>query len=68
MKSNSNVDIKFYAEKVLEFLGNSLSKYTDRIAGAESGSSGGGQGQGSRSGRDRCGTGKQSRGGHRGGR
>ena len=64
MKSNLNVDIKFYADKVLEVLGNSLSKYTDKIAGKDSGGSGG-RGQGSRGSRDGYGSGTQSRGGRR---
>lgn len=65
MKSNFNVDIKFYADKVLEVLGHSLSKYTDKIGGSKSGGSGGGRGQGNRGSRDSYGSGSQSRGGRR---
>lgn len=61
MRSNLNVDIKFYADKALEVLGNSLSKYTDKIAGKDSG--GGGQGRGDS--RDGYGSSAQSRGGRR---
>jgi hydrogenase maturation factor HypE len=68
MRSNLNVDIKFYADKVLEMLGDSLSKYTDKIGGTKSGSSGGGRGQGSRGSGDGYGSGAQRRGGRRGGR
>jgi len=68
MKSNLNVDIKFYADKVLDMLGNSLSKYTDKISGSKSDGSGGSRGQGSRGGRDGSGSGSQRRGGRRGGR
>jgi hypothetical protein len=64
MRSNLNVDIKFYADKVLDILGNSLSKYTDKIGGKDSVGSGG-RGQGNRGGRDGYGSGAQSRGGRR---
>ena len=56
MKSNFNVDIKFNADKVLDVLSIGLRKYTDKIAGKDSGGSGGGRGQGSGSGRDGCGS------------
>ena len=70
MKSNFNVDIKFYADKVLDVLSNSLSKYTDKITGAKLGGSGGGEVQESHSGRDSYGTGtrRKGRGSRRGGR
>jgi hypothetical protein len=67
MKSNLNVDIKFYADKVLDMLGNSLSKYTDKISRKDSVSSGS-RGQGNRGDRDGSGSGSQRRGGRRGGR
>ena len=62
MKSNFNVDVKFCADKVLDVLSNSLSKYTDKIAGKDSGGSFG-RGQGSRGGRDGYGLGARCRGG-----
>jgi len=65
MKSNLNVDIKFYADKVLDVLGNSLSKYTNKIAGKDSDDSGGGRGQGNGGGRGDYGSGAQRRGGRR---
>ena len=70
MKSNFNVDIKFNADKVLDVLSTGLRKYTDKIAGAESGGSGRGKVQASRGDRDSYGTGTQSKGGggRRGGR
>ena len=68
MRSNLNVDIKFYADKVLDMLGNSLSKYTDKISGTKSGGSGGGRGQGGRGGGDGYGSGAQRKGGRRDGR
>ena len=58
MKSNFNIDIKFYADKVLDVLCNSLSKYTDKYAGKDSGSSGG-RGQGRCGGRASYGAGSQ---------
>jgi hypothetical protein len=66
MKSNLNVDIKFYADKVLDMLGNSLSKFTDKISGTKSGSTGGGRGQGRGGGRCGYGSGAQCRGVRRG--
>jgi hypothetical protein len=65
MKSNLNVDIKFYADKVLGMLGNGLSKYTDKTAGSKSRSTGG-RGQGRGGGRGGYGSGAQRRGGRRG--
>jgi len=63
MRSNLNVDIKFYADKVLDMLGNSLIKYTDKIGGTKSGSSGGGRGQGSPGSGNGYGSGAQRKGG-----
>ena len=70
MKSNLNIDVKFYADKVLEVLGNSLTKYTDKIGESKSRGSSGGRGQGNRGSRDSYGTGTQRKGGggRRGGR
>lgn len=65
MKSNLNVDIKFYADKVLDILGNSLSKYKDkRNAGNDSVGSRGRR-QRSRVSKDGYGLGAQCRGGRK---
>lgn len=65
MKSNLNVDIKFYADKVLDILSNSLSKNTDKkIAGNDSVSSRGRR-QRSRISKDGYGLGAQCRGGRK---
>jgi len=61
MKSNFNVDIKFNADKILDVLSTGLRKYTDKIAGKDSGGSGDGRGQGNGSGRDGYGSGAQRR-------
>lgn len=47
MKSNLNIDIKFYADKVLDVLSAGLIKYTGKSVGKNSGGSGGNRRQGS---------------------
>ena len=68
MRSDLNLNIKFYADKVLDMLGNALSKSADKISGTKSGSTDGSRRQGGRGGRDGYGSGAQRRGGRGGGR
>jgi len=65
MKSNCNIDVKLNADKVLDVFGAGLRKCIDKIAGKDSGGSGGGRGQGSGGSRDGYGSGAQRRGGRR---